>query len=482
MKNKMHLYRFLLLLAFLSITIYSEVYRFNNDTEIKIGRYQCKAIIHYDLYVSSAQQYTIETKNLTDFSDTYMYLWSDTEHRQIAKDDDGGIGYASKIIAYLNPGHYKVFVRSYSGEYNEGWCDLVINGYVMMNSKFSGTPISLWSYGFQAETRLRTKNVLTGVDPYCIVTNSSGNIIAYNDDIGLGQYGSCLNSAEEPKDIYLGAFGYWSEGVCEVWVTEDKKLEFLSLYGSESRHSESSCDFTNNLSGSYTNIIEPWDAMGLQTGHIRHSGSESTMNGGVDDVDFIWIHSHGGIGTISTYNNQGVDITSSDCAAGGNHRLNDNYGDLEYIAFLACKTVRIEHTQSFGWLRTRGWKTYNNNGTIQKGFFDGVHIVVGYHSNHHNYDHSIYGKSWRYEGKTFAKKLKSGNTVWNAWWKTNEDTYQEFSNWFKKRSPGMASSISIVAQKDEKLSDFRSEDIVYGNSQYLMNIRWYGRDSDTPQP
>lgn len=330
-----------------------------------------------------------------------------------------------------------------------------------------------------AESRLRTKE-LSG-DTYCFLLNKNGDVIGVNDDVSPGDYSSCIFSSEEPGYFILGGFS--SGGSCQVWYTEDHNLEFLSLYGSETRHSESAAIFGDKLVTKYTNILpSPWDATALYRRHFSHTIDGSSIEDGVDMVDLVWIHSHGDIGGVSDRSGTWVDITSSDCASGSGNKIDNKSGDLEYIAILSCKTVRIEHTSSFDWLRTRGWKTYNDNGTIRKGFFDGVHIVLGYHSTHKNYDHWIYGKSWKYEAKTFANKLKAGKSLWKAWWETNEDTYQEFSNWFKKRSPGMASAIAIVSQKDEKLSDLKSEDIVYGDSRYLMNMRWYGRDSDVPQP
>ena len=64
---------------------------------------------------TSGRQYTIETANLGSGSDTYMYLYSTNGSTQLAEDDDGGGGLASRI-GWTAPGNgtYYVRVRHYS--------------------------------------------------------------------------------------------------------------------------------------------------------------------------------------------------------------------------------------------------------------------------------------------------------------------------------------------------------------------------------
>ena len=45
-----------------------------------------------------------------------------------------------------------------------------------------------------------------------------------------------------------------------------------------------------------------------------------------------------------------VDFTSTDGSAGGGHRTNNWSGDLEYVVFLTCQTVRIVSETSWDWL------------------------------------------------------------------------------------------------------------------------------------
>ena len=100
--------------------------RYTNEVEYKIGDYSFQKIMRYFFSISgSSHTVTLETKNTC--GDTYMYLWSSAENRQIAKNDDDGAGYCSKIQAYLKPGNYIVFVRSYSSN-AASTCDLYKNG------------------------------------------------------------------------------------------------------------------------------------------------------------------------------------------------------------------------------------------------------------------------------------------------------------------------------------------------------------------
>lgn len=53
--------------------------------------------MRYSFSVSGTSTVSLETKNTTGY--TYMYLWSNTESRQISKNDDGGVGYEAKYFA-----------------------------------------------------------------------------------------------------------------------------------------------------------------------------------------------------------------------------------------------------------------------------------------------------------------------------------------------------------------------------------------------
>ena len=65
---------------------------------------------------TSGRQYTIETSNLGSGSDTYIYLYDTNGSSQLAANDDGGSGLASRI-AWSAPGNgtYYVRIRHYSG-------------------------------------------------------------------------------------------------------------------------------------------------------------------------------------------------------------------------------------------------------------------------------------------------------------------------------------------------------------------------------
>ncbi|MCK4796027.1 MAG: hypothetical protein KAT05_01530, partial [Spirochaetes bacterium] len=99
---------FFICLFFISVINIWSWNRYTNDTELSLGYYSVQNIIKYDFYQSTQEYLTFETKE-TD-GDTYMYLWSNDEHRQIAKNDNGGEGLCSKIRATLQPGSYSIYI------------------------------------------------------------------------------------------------------------------------------------------------------------------------------------------------------------------------------------------------------------------------------------------------------------------------------------------------------------------------------------
>lgn len=71
--------------------------RYTNESEQTIGTYSFQKIMRYSFSVSGTSTVSLETKNTTGY--TYMYLWSNTESRQISQNDDGGVGYEAKYFA-----------------------------------------------------------------------------------------------------------------------------------------------------------------------------------------------------------------------------------------------------------------------------------------------------------------------------------------------------------------------------------------------
>ncbi len=449
--------------------------RYTNETEQTISSYSFQSIIHYSFTVSTAQTVILETKDSN--GDTYMYLWSDVENRQIAKDDDGGISVHSKITSFLQPGNYKVFVRSYSSNYSST-CDLYKNGYRVLNDKkFAGTQIYVGSH--DAETRFRTTNI--SGDTYVLLLNSSGNLIGYDDDGGDG-YASSVIAAEKPSKFIVGAYSSYSEGSATVKYTKDDHLEFRTYCGGpNSKFPKTGNKFINDFdSGDY------YHQYVLQAYRWQFLDNSLHDEQGADSVDLVLYAGHGDSGTISDFNynhssseaggnwdTSSIHIASQEGRAGSGHRSSNKSGDLEYIGFLSCEVVK---TVDIDWqdLEDNGWISHYDNGNLVKGFFDGVHVVVGYDTEHRNYHWSNNARvSIIYQAHYFANYLDSGYSIWNAWKKAHyRATNKLYDSWFMdKINIGTASTLAIASQADETLSDFKSEDITINNGNYAFT--WY---------
>ncbi len=457
--------------------------RFSNETEEKIGGpYEFTPIGRYTLTVPSNKTYTIETKARS--GDTYLYLWDRDNCIQVSKNDDGGSGLNSKITKYLRSGTYQIFIRSFTSN-RTGLTDLYIDGVkVRSDITFGGYKKHLSHSDQSNETRYATKNVSSGAYTFMLLMDENYDLIGY-DSYNSGR-GSSVISTDKPKMVVIGATYPGKEGTCELWKTEDKNMEFLALCGYETRNAESGNQFKSTFSSNYW-LFKRFTPTPTYYGagmyqHVIQLNDwqfENSRMSNADGVDLLWVHTHGDPGELKDYNYKWFNL---DEGHGSGNRTSSSYrarnsGDLEYAAFLSCKTVRIEHTGSWKWLKDRGWKTYRkSDGTIEKGFFDGVHLVVGYHSNHTNYTRGR-RKSWVKTASKFAGKMRCGKGMWEAWKETNEEIDDDFSSWFTRRSPGMASSIKIYSQKDEGMLDFRSKDIKYGDSGYYFQVSWYGTGS-----
>ena len=436
--------------------------RYSNDSEYWLGNYSFQKIMRYSFSVGAAGVVTLETANTS--GDTYMYLWSETESKQIAIDDDSGAGTCSRISVWLRPGSYTAFIRSYNNN-QPAYCDLYKNGTrVITQGRYSGNKVYVGA--LRAETRFRTTDLSSGSDTYCLLLDSRENMIGYNDDSeGVG---SMIVAAEKPSYFVIGSYGDGSEGTCSVRYTQDNNMEYLALCGNENRNAVSGNCFINYFnSGSY------YYEHVLQSTDWEFRGPDRMSY--VDGVDLIFIHAHGGWGQFGAYNGADVDFTADEASAGGGHRTNNRSGDLEYAAFMTCQTVRIEDPNSWGWLVNTGWQSkYNPDGSIQKGFFDGVHVVVGYHTDHSNISRPFldHDSNW-YEARYFADNLDAGQSIWDAWKNANRSATDETHSWIwcSDVDLGEISSIHIVPQQDEGIGNRNSTDYKLGDSNYYFGWR-----------
>lgn len=470
----------------LSTQIRSQTWdRYSNESEITIWTgVSATHIIRYYFSVSEWSWVDFLTDNLTSGSDTYMHLWSRTENREIAHNDDGqvpsGNPWASRIETAIPPGEYIIFVRHYhSDQYDlrTGRCDLYYNLWLVeSNQKFGGHQIPFSS---PEGTRFRTINVPSGGDTYVMLLSHTGEMVGFDDDGGGGYTSSIIDGLDRRQldgdytHLVVGSYNEVRECVCNIGYTEDKNLEFLSLCGEEQRHVESGTQFTANFPKTHNpgfSTVRNAESWQFTTDRVTN------VEWGIDGVDLYWMHSHGSAGgMIYMRNGSGVDLSSPGSHCGVGDQYFGLSGDLEYACQLSCQTVRLEHMQSSGWLQTSGWQTYESNSIRVKGLFEGLHVIVGYHSNHSNTS-----DSYNFEGKTFAKKLNANKGIWQAWKETNEETHNKYSNWFYNFKIGIASTIAPTEHKDENITNFRTRDIKYGDAGYFFTWSYYGYGDDIP--
>ena len=177
--NKKAILLGILFLVMLSANSYSWD-RYSNETESIIGtNISATHIMRYSFSISTTSLCDIYTDEIDNSNgDTYLYLWSNSENRQIAKNDDGqvpsGNPWASRIQLTLNPGSYTVFIRAYS-PFSYANCALFKNGIkVVSSTRFFGEKFSCFGKGIGEGDRLRTKNLSPNGDTYCLLLNSIG--------------------------------------------------------------------------------------------------------------------------------------------------------------------------------------------------------------------------------------------------------------------------------------------------------------------
>lgn len=466
--------------------------RYSNETESIIATgISATGIMKYQFNAAKTAAYDIYTDEASSGGDTYMYLWDENGKRQVTMNDDGSVPsgnpLCSRIKATLNPGTYFVFVRAYSSD-KSGTASLFVNGTrVLANTKFGGSRVTGIPADLRKGDRLRTKNLSpSSGNTYCLLTTSDfyDNLIGYNDngDDPANYLASSVSvPSSAPVSLIVGSTSASSECMCDLGLTRDNNLGFISLCGTEQRQVDGATEFTKDFTRNFALCHSPDYTTCYSATSWQFFGQRLTnTDAGIDNVDLMYIFAHGAPCYLQMRDGSGVCLTGlgggSSAFCGVNDRTDNTFGTLEFMAIFSCQTVRIYHTQSLNWLADSGWKS----SAARKGLFEGLHVVVGYHSDYTN-RHALGGEpSETYEARHFANKLRDGLSVWDAFWQTNSESQSNYSHWYYSFEPGTVSSISIVSQKDQKLSDFRTDDITYGNANYLFNIRWFGSGGAPP--
>ena len=83
---------------------------------------------YFKFNATGGRQYRVETSNLGSGMDSYIYLYDTDGSTEIAHNDDGGVGLASRIVwCCASSGTYYVRVRHYSSSSGTGSYDISVN-------------------------------------------------------------------------------------------------------------------------------------------------------------------------------------------------------------------------------------------------------------------------------------------------------------------------------------------------------------------
>jgi hypothetical protein len=431
-----------------------------------------------------------------------MHLYSFDQNREVAQNDDGsvpsGYPYASRITQYLKPGYYGIFIHAYcSNQYDLshfGRCNLYYNGNdVVDNFKFGGQMISAYT---NKGDRVSTTN-LSGnggnEDTYMLLLAANGEMVGFDDD-GNGYPKSAIIDALDkrqseygPSYYVIGAFWEEFECLCDLQITHNSNYEFASFYGSDDFQQECANAFGNTFTNSSNHNTASSNGTFASSAPFFENNRLSQADGkGIDMFDLIFINCHGNVGEISMNNHDQVYLTQSNHNLGSGDRIEGLSGDLEYLCLLSCMTVRLQHTQSFDWLGPAGWASYTDaSGNFHKGVFDGLHVVVGFHSLHNFWyvGWPISEDNYSSWGNRLANKIKGNTSIWNSWQETCQEESAEYPYWWwNDYTPGNACAIAINGMLGESLANRQNRDIRYGDSRYLFQIATFCTNSEDMPP
>jgi hypothetical protein len=142
-------------------------------------------VIWASQYLQAGQPYTIQTANLSGYSDTVLHVIG---FGNTVGDDDAGGGRASRVVFVPPvPGYYQILVRAYS-DGTAGTCDLLVNGApVLRENPFAG---ARFDYNWVPGERIGVAGTQRGYgnDFMLFLLGSKTYLMGWDDDSGPNLY------------------------------------------------------------------------------------------------------------------------------------------------------------------------------------------------------------------------------------------------------------------------------------------------------
>jgi hypothetical protein len=216
-------------------------------------------------YLTAGITYTFETKDLAGSApDTVIHLWDDMNDVQVAWDDDGGVGVASKIVYTPTiSGYFTLFLRGYQGT-THGTCDLYQNGVRIWDDMVFGGTLVEKSQLVQPTDTVHTALVPGGLEDTVLYgLDGSRNIRVINDD-HLG-FASRITAPVTLKWILVSSYSSSQVGNTRLIINDIQNDADQDGLGGQLEAAICTCD---TLSGSpcgmpcYTGVVNPQDSDG----------------------------------------------------------------------------------------------------------------------------------------------------------------------------------------------------------------------------
>lgn len=241
-----------------------------------------------EFWLTAGQPYVFETRNLSPGADTVAYLLRlDAQTRQlteIARDDDGADDSLGSRIQFTpdRTGSYVLVVRSYSPD-TRGACDIYLNGQWMERTPFGGAAWRIRSDAGDVLHAVGLKRTPNRTDPFLIVTNGPGEMVAADDDSGMELGAKIVLPALDDAEVIVGAYSPALEGTCDLILnTADGSL------GPEPRGDLDGDGLSNELERALgtridssdtdsDGLLDEWEAFGIRDMDFRGMGARGTI-------------------------------------------------------------------------------------------------------------------------------------------------------------------------------------------------------------
>ena len=246
--------------------------------------------------------YMFET-TLGSLADSYVTLY-DQNGLFVADDDDGGTGYASRLVwNATSSGTYYIEARAYAttqtgtyqlaiSEFGASAVPIAVGETVAGNIDF-GSDADWFVFSAVADTIYVFETTL-GTLPDSVLTlyDASGAYIDYDDDGGVGYASRLFWNATTTGDVYVevGAYSSLQTGTFQLSVDETQPFEYvgatLNVYGTEINDYFTNYYWGDSLYVYFNNLVLTLDPNVIDTVRFHGAGgSDYTAFFGTSDVE-----------------------------------------------------------------------------------------------------------------------------------------------------------------------------------------------------